>query len=152
MVSLFIKFIHLAIALIRENNKEQMKTRFTYFFTLLILGIAIISCKEDKETIAQVIVVSQGGTRVPGAEVRMFGQGTVDDDQVGDIAIDRTLFTNSNGVAEFDYSDQYQPGQSGFAILDVEITFETPDSTAFVNGIMKVVEEETTAKTFVLGS
>jgi hypothetical protein len=135
-----------------ENNKEQMKTRLTYLFTLVLLGFTAISCNPEEDTIAEIIVVTPEGSRVPGAEVRMFGQGTIDDDQVGDIAIDRTQFTNSNGVAEFDYTDQYEPGQSGFAILDVEITFETPDSTAFVNGIMKVVEEETTTKTFVLGS
>lgn len=135
-----------------ENNKEQMKTRLTYLFTLILLGFTAISCNPEEDTIAEIIVVTPEGSRVAGAEVRMFGQGTIDDDQVGDIAIDRTQFTNSNGVAIFDYTDQYEPGQSGFAILDVVITFETPDSTASVNGIMKVVEEETTAKTFVLGS
>jgi hypothetical protein len=142
----------LAIVVIRENNKEQMKTRLTYLFTIVLLGIITMSCNPEEDTIAEIIVVTSEGSRVPGAEVRMFGQGTIDDDQVGDIAIDRTQFTNSNGVAEFDYTEQYEPGQSGFAILDVEITFETPDSTSFVNGIMKVVEEETTSKTFVLGS
>lgn len=135
-----------------ENNKEQMKTRLTYLFTLVLLGFTAISCNPEEDTIAEIIVVTPEGSRVAGAEVRMFGQGTIDDDQVGDIAIDRTQFTNANGVAIFDYTDQYEPGQSGFAILDVEITFETPDSTAFANGIMKVVEEETSAKTFVLGS
>jgi hypothetical protein len=142
----------LALVVNRENNKEQMKTRLTYLFTILLLGIVTMSCNPEEDTIAEIIVVTPEGSRVPGAEVRMFGQGTIDDDQVGDIAIDRILFTNSNGVAEFDYTEQYEPGQSGFAILDVEITFETPDSTSFVNGIMKVVEEETTSKTFVLGS
>ncbi|MFT6997604.1 MAG: hypothetical protein ACJAQ4_001358 [Cryomorphaceae bacterium] len=142
----------MALVVNRENNKEQMKTRLTYLFTILLLGIVTMSCNPEEDTIAEIIVVTPEGSRVPGAEVRMFGQGTIDDDQVGDIAIDRILFTNSNGVAEFDYTEQYEPGQSGFAILDVEITFETPDSTSFVNGIMKVVEEETTSKTFVLGS
>ena len=80
----------------------------------------------------------------------MFGQGTVDDDQVGDIAIDRTTFSNSNGIAEFDFSDDYQPGQSGFAILDVEIIFDSPTGVTGATGVVKVVEEETTRKTFVL--
>lgn len=136
----------------RENNKEQMKIRLTYFFTLVLLGLAIISCKREEDTIAEIIVETPEGSRVGGAEVRMFGQGTVDDDQVGDIAIDVVQFTNSNGVALFDFTEQYEPGQSGFAILDVEISFESPDSTSFASGIMKVVEEETTTKTFVLGS
>jgi hypothetical protein len=80
----------------------------------------------------------------------MFGQGTEQVQEVGDLEIDLVRITNSNGVAEFDFTDFYEPGQSGFAILDVEITKEFPDSTSFITGIMKVVEEETNTKTFVL--
>lgn len=136
----------------RENNKELMKTRLTYYFTLLVIAFFSISCDNEEDTIAEIVVVTVEGSRVPGADVRLFGQGTEDDVEAGDIAIDVIRITNSNGVAEFDFTDDYQPGQSGFAILNVEITFETPDSTSFVEGIIKVVEEETTTKRFVLGS
>ena len=121
-------------------------TLFTFLFSLVLLT----SCNEEEDTIAEIIVVTPENSRVGGAEVRMFGQGTIDETEVGDLRIDEIRFTNSNGVAEFDFSRFYKPGQSGFAILDVEITKEFPDSTAFISGIMKVVEEETTTKTFVL--
>ncbi|MEM9052535.1 MAG: hypothetical protein AAGC47_10820 [Bacteroidota bacterium] len=128
-----------------------MKSRFTVYISLFVLlAIGATSCDNEEDTIAEITVVNQEGTRVQGAEVRMFGQGTVDDDQVGDIAIDRTTFTNSNGIAEFDFSDNYQPGQSGFAILDVEIIFDSPTGVTGATGVVKVVEEETTRKTFVL--
>jgi hypothetical protein len=136
----------------RENNKELMKSRFTFYFTLLVFSILSLSCNREEDTIAEIVVVTLEGSRVAGADVRLFGQGTEDDVEAGDIAIDEMRITNANGIAEFDFTDDYEPGQSGFAILNVEITFETPDSTSFLEGIIKVVEEETTTKQFVLGS
>jgi len=130
-----------------------MKSRFTLYFTLLVFIIIGASCNKEEDTIAEITVVNQEGTRVAGAEVRMFGQGTLDDEeQVGDIAIDRTVFTNSNGVAEFDFTDDYEPGQSGFAILNVEVVFDSPTGISTADGVLKVVEEETSRKTFVLES
>ena len=134
----------------RENNKQEMNSRIAVYFILIFsLGITT-SCDNEEDTIAEILVVNQEGTSVQGAEVRIFGQGTVDSDQVGDIAIDRTTFTNTNGIAEFDFTDDYEPGQSGFAILDVEILFDSPTGIFSASGVLKVVEEETTRKTFVL--
>lgn len=128
-----------------------MKSRISALFLLFTISIAIISCKKEKDTTAEIKVITVNGTPVAGAEVRMFGQGTIDQEEVGDIAIDRTQFTANNGITTFDFTDQYQPGQSGFATLNVEITKDFPDSTAFVEGIMKVVEEKDNQKTFVIG-
>lgn len=127
-----------------------MKTRIFRYFALVFIALAVLACKKEEDTIAEVIVLTPEGSRVAGAEVRLFGQGTEPEEERGDLIIDEIRFTNSNGVAEFDFTSFYEPGQSGFAILDVEITKEFPDSTSFVSGIMKVVEEETNTKTFVL--
>jgi hypothetical protein len=128
-----------------------MKSRISALFLLFALSIAMLSCEKEEDTTAQIRVITVNGTPVAGAEVRMFGQGTVDQEEVGDIAIDRTQFTANNGITTFDFTDQYQPGQSGFATLNVEITKDFPDSTAFIEGIMKVVEETANEKTFVIG-
>lgn len=127
-----------------------MKNPIIRILAAVILMMGFWACQEEEDTIAEVIVVTPEGSRVGGAEVRMFGQGTEPEDERGELAIDETRFTNSNGVAEFDFSRFYEPGQSGLAILDVEITAELPSQTLVVSGIMKVVEEETTTKTFVL--
>jgi hypothetical protein len=128
-----------------------MKRRLFALFTL-VLAIAVLpACNPEEDTIAEVKVITPNGTAVPGAEVRLFGQGTIDETQVGNIRIDEVQFTNDNGLAVFDFTEYYEPGQSGFAILNVEITKDFPDSTAFLEGIMRVVEEETTRKTFTLG-
>lgn len=128
-----------------------MKNRLTVLFAISLIAFFASSCNKEEDTIAQIRVITTSGAAVSGAEVRVFGQGTVDQEQVGDIRIDETVYTLGNGIAEFDFTDLYVQGQSGFAILDVEITKEYPDSTSFLAGIIKVVEEETTTKTFTLG-
>jgi hypothetical protein len=127
-----------------------MKRRLLALFTVALTAIALNSCNPTEDTMAEVRVITANGTAVPGAEVRLFGQGTIDQTQVGNIRIDDIQFTNANGLAVFDFTDLYQPGQSGFAILNVEITKDFPDSTAFLEGIMRIVEEETNKKTFTL--
>lgn len=127
-----------------------MKRRLLALFTVALTAIALNSCNPTEDTMAEVRVITANGTAVPGAEVRLFGQGTIDQTQVGNIRIDEIQFTNANGLAVFDFTDLYQPGQSGFAILNVEITKDFPDSTAFLEGIMRIVEEETNKKTFTL--
>lgn len=128
-----------------------MKSRLFALFTVFILIAAFSSCDKEEDTTAEVRVVLPNGTAVAGAEVRMFGQGTTDSEEVGDIRIDETQYTAGNGIAMFDYSNLYVPGQSGFAILNVEITKEYPDSTSYLEGIMQIVEETRNQKTFVLG-
>ena len=125
-----------------------MKTQLTALFVIVSVAIFSFSCNPVEDTVAEVRVVTPNGTPVPGAEVRMFGQGTIDETEVGNIRMDDTEFTDANGLCVFDYTELYKPGQSGFVILNVEITKEFPDSIAFVEGIMKIVEEETTRKTF----
>ena len=128
-----------------------MKSRLTALFTVFLLIIALPACNKEKDTTAEVKVVLPNGSPVPGAEVRMFGQGTIDQEDVGDIRINRKGYTASNGIITFDFTDLYVPGQSGFAILNVEISKAYPDSTSTLEGIMQVVEEQKNQKTFVLG-
>lgn len=129
-----------------------MKNRLAILFAISLIAFFASSCNKEEDTIVQIRVVTTSGVSVAGAEVRVFGEGTVDQTQVGDLRIDRTEYSLGNGVAEFDFSDLYVQGQSGFAILNVEITKEYPDSTSFLEGIINVQEEKTTEKTFILGS
>lgn len=128
-----------------------MKSRLTALFTVFVLIMALGACNKEKDTTAEVKVVLPNGSAVAGAEVRMFGQGTIDQEDVGDIRINKKGYTASNGIITFDFTDLYVPGQSGFAILNVEITKVYPDSTSSLEGIMQVVEEQKNQKTFVLG-
>lgn len=127
-----------------------MKSRFIALFTFTLAVLLVTACNKEEDTLAEVKVVTPNGSTVEGAEVRLFGQGTTNSTEVGDIRIDEIEYTAANGIAEFDFTNLYVPGQSGFAILNVKITKEYPDSTVYMEGIMKIVEEQVNKKTFTL--
>lgn len=127
-----------------------MKSRFITLFTIALAVLLVTACNKEEDTLAEVRVLTPNGSTVAGAEVRLFGQGTTNTTEVGDIRIDVLEYTASDGLAKFDFTDLYVPGQSGFAILNVEITKEYPDSTVYMEGIMKIVEEQNNQKTFTL--
>jgi hypothetical protein len=125
-----------------------MKTRLIAFIAVIAASSVLSSCYKTEDTIAEIEVVTANNSPVPGAEVRLFAQGTENTTEVGVIRVDTVEFTANNGVATFDFSDLYKSGQSGLFILNVEITREFPDSTVFLEGIIRVAEEETTRRTF----
>jgi len=127
-----------------------MKTKLKALFVVFAFSAILTSCYNEEDTIAEILVVTANNSPVGGAEVRLFGQATSTGTEVGNILIDVVRFTGSNGLAVFDFSDTYQSGQSGFAILNVEITREFPDSTAFLEGVIRVEEQKTTRRTFVI--
>ena len=53
--------------------------------------------------------------------------------------IDEEKITSSNGSASFDFSENYQDGQAGFAVLDVEVNGD-------YMGVINIVEMSTTEK------
>lgn len=125
-----------------------MNNRLVAFIALVLAVATLNACYKVEDTIAEIELVTLNNSPVPGAEVRLFGQSTLNADDVGNILVDTVQFTGSNGVARFDFTEFYQSGQSGLFILNVEITREFPDSTFFTEGIIRVAEEETTRRTF----
>ena len=112
-----------------------------------VLGLALIStvllftsCQPEVETIATVIVKNELGSAVPGATVRLFGVGSVEDDFIGEVRFDTTAVTNGTGKVSFNFSEFYKQGQAGFVVLDIEAS----KGSLFGEGIIKVEEEATT--------
>ena len=89
-----------------------MKSRFITLFTIALAVLLVTSCNKEEDTIAEVKVVTPNGSVVAGAEVRLFGQGTTNATEVGDIRINVTEYTAADGIARFDFTDLYVPGQS----------------------------------------
>lgn len=98
------------------------------------------SCREEEETIATIIVKNELGSNVPGATVRLYGQGSVEDDFIGEIRFDTTAVTNGTGKVSFNFSEFYKQGQAGFVVLDIE-AFK---GSLYGEGIIKIEEETTT--------
>lgn len=111
---------------------------------VLAFGLVLSSCFKVEPTVAAVTVVNEQGVPVPGAEVHLFNFGG--GNTQGDPKFDTIQFTNGSGVASFDFSECYEAGQSGFAVLNVEIT----KGSLFGNGIINIEEQTTTSETYVV--
>ncbi len=113
----------------------QMKNRILLLLALS-LAFAFQSCFKVEETIATVRVLNEAGQAVPSAEVTLLGGNRFNEVQT----------TNGSGVASFNFTDQYQAGQSGFAVLDITVIKGSQVGT----GIIKIEEQETTEETIVI--
>jgi hypothetical protein len=116
-------------------------------FSMLLgfLALGTFSCRKEAPTVAVITVVDTSGTPFPGAMVRLYPTPTTNPHP--GIIIDDTLFTDNSGVATFDYTDMYNLGQAGFAVLDIEVR---SGDTLYGEGIIKVEAEKTSNETVVL--
>ena len=124
----------------------------------LFLGISMIAlfaitlvmsgCKKnkDKKTVAIVTVVDEDGAVVAGASVRLYAVPSENPPPPNAIRFDTTQVSNGAGSVTFDFSDFYEEGQAGFAVLDIEAKKGSLDGA----GIIKIVELETTEETVVM--
>ncbi|MBX2978625.1 MAG: Ig-like domain-containing protein [Flavobacteriales bacterium] len=116
---------------------------------LPVLAFALLApimsgCNKEKPTTVVIIVKDANGNTVPGAYVKLYANPAFP--LADPTRLDKEATTNSSGRAEFDYSDFYKQGQSGFAVLDILST-----TTGFIGqGIIKVLEEETNEETVFL--
>jgi len=125
-------------------NRIMAKTGiFVMFATFLTIGM--ISCRKEAPTVAVIKVVDTSGTVFPDAMVRLYPTPTINPHP--GIIIDDTLFSDVNGEATFDYTDMYNLGQAGFAVLDIEVR---SGDTLYGTGIIKVEAEKTSRETVIL--
>ncbi|MDX2360078.1 MAG: hypothetical protein QNK23_04690 [Crocinitomicaceae bacterium] len=110
---------------------------------LLIMVIFLsIGCRKKLDTIAIVVVKDHDNIAVQGAIVTVFGSGTA-----GEVTVNEEATTNSNGEVTFNFNNEYQLGQAGFAILDISVEKDSEIAT----GIIKVEPETTTLETVFIG-
>lgn len=106
---------------------------------LFVLCLTVMSsCRTKDDTIAIITVRDANNNPVANAGVRVYSSGTGGVNSIDDLAQ-----TNSSGEAFFNYNDEYQLGQAGVAILDIEVTKDAETS----HGIIKIEQEATTLET-----
>lgn len=113
----------------------------------LVVGFVVVStfsCRKESETIAQIVVRDTSGAVVPNALVRLDGESVspTNPNSTNVVRHDST-YTNSSGVAVFDYTEVYNLGQAGFAVLNIS----AEKDALFGDGIIKIEAEETTTET-----
>lgn len=115
----------------------------TYFFALC-LGALTISCKKKQATTVEIAVIDIEGNLIPNAMVRLWPNP----DPVLKPMIDAdTSYTQSDGNARFDYTDDFNLGQAGFRVLDIEVR---ANDTLYGEGIIKIVEEQNNKETVIV--
>ena len=115
------------------------------FMGVALIALSILSCRKEGETVVKITVIDTSGAAVPGAMVRLYPSPTIDDH--GAITVDDTAFTEINGEATFDFSDNYNLGQAGVFVLDIEVR---SGDTTYGTGIIKVEQEETSIETVII--
>lgn len=114
----------------------------TTSLTLLLASLVVFSsCRTKGDTIARITVRDPANMLVPNARVILFGASTTD--PIQPVVRRDTAFTNSTGVAVFNYNDIYQLGQAGFAVLDIIVIKDNMTGS----GIIKVEEEKENTQT-----
>lgn len=110
--------------------------------TLFLASIVVFSsCRKKGETIARITVRDTSSMLVPDARVILYGTSTTD--PIQPVVRRDTSYTNSTGVATFNYNDIYQLGQAGFAVLDIVVTKDNLSGSS----IIKVEEEKENTQT-----
>lgn len=117
---------------------------FVMLVAILTVGM-MSSCRKESPTVAVITVVDTSGTTFQGATVRLYPVPTVSPHP--GITIDDTLITDIDGKATFDYTDRFNLGQAGFAVLDIKAW---SGDTLLGTGIIKIVAEETSTETAIL--
>jgi hypothetical protein len=107
------------------------------------LGMSILSCKKEKETVASITIVNESGAVVPGATVRLYGKPSPNSENLNPIRFDTLGTTNGSGKVTFNFSEFYKKGQAGFAVLDIQVC----KGTLAGSGIIKIEEETTNEET-----
>ncbi len=111
---------------------------------IALLAPMFAACNKEKPTTAVIIVKHGDGTTVSDVHVKLFANPPV---PLGDqTRLNKEAWTDGSGRATFDYSDFYEQGQSGFAVLDILCTRDT----LMGEGIIKILEEETSEETVFL--
>lgn len=117
-----------------------MRNTFILFFALISV-LSISSCRKKKDTIANIYVRDENNAVVDNAMVILYGTNTAGTPQ--QVAVFDTSYTNSSGMATFNYNDLYQLGQAGVAVLDIKAQKQNKVGQGIIKIEAEKINEET---------
>jgi hypothetical protein len=114
-------------------------------FGVAIIGLMVIgSCVKKEDTIAKIEVRDENNDVVEQAMVVLHGTSTCN--CPSQVVVYDTAYTNSAGIAMFNYNEIYQLGQAGVAVLDIEAY----KANRFGQGIIKIEAEMINEETVII--
>lgn len=113
------------------------------FLSLITVSSVFIAtgCRKKKDTIANIYVKDVANLPVQGCKVILKGVSSTNN-QAGVVAYD-TAFSDEDGLASFNFNDEYQLGQAGVFVLNIDAKKNGLKGT----GIIKIEEEVTNNET-----
>jgi len=113
------------------------------FLSLITVSSALIatSCRKKKDTIANIFVKDATSQPVAGCKVILKGVSTTNN-QAG-VTLYDTAYSDADGIATFNFNKDYQLGQAGVAVLNIDAKKNGLKGT----GIIKIEEEVTNVET-----
>jgi len=110
-------------------------------FSVVLFAFTFTSCRKKGDTIANIYVKDEENLNVSGAMVILYGTNTSSTPQT--VAVFDTLYTNSAGLASFNFNDIYQLGQAGVAVLDIKAQKLNKIGQGIIKIEAETVNEET---------
>ena len=123
-------------------------TRYGLLVAAMLVGVALLSsCGKVEDSIARITVVNSATNQpIEGAVVRLVPESSLSNPPDYDFPDGFPEdVTNSDGVAEFDFTERFQEGQAGLMVLTIEVV---DGSTEYEDvAIIKIEEEQVNEKT-----
>jgi hypothetical protein len=111
---------------------------------LILLVLGLNACVKKGDTLAKIEVRDESNNLVEQAMVVLHGTSTCN--CPSQVVVYDTAFTNSAGIATFNYNEIYQLGQAGVAVLDIEAYKGNRQG----QGIIKIEAEKTNEETVII--
>jgi hypothetical protein len=110
---------------------------------ILALGTigTLASCRKQKDTVANIYVRNEANATVEGAMVVLFGVNTTNIPNI--VNVFDTAYTNTQGVASFNFNKIYKAGQAGVAVLDIKAQKLNRIGQGIIKIEPEIVNEET---------
>jgi len=107
--------------------------KITLVFLIILTITSLSSCKKKVADTASLFVES--------AMVVLYGENTTG--MPHQVVVFDTAYTNSQGMAAFDYNYLYKSGQAGVAVLSIKVKKDNKNGI----GIIKIEEEKVNEET-----
>lgn len=115
--------------------------KIIYLLITISVVSALFSCRKKKDTIANIYVRDENDKIVDNAMVILYGTNTAGTPK--QVAVFDTAFTNTSGLASFNYNRLYQLGQAGVAVLDIKAQKQNKIGKGIIKVEAEKINEET---------
>lgn len=118
-----------------------MKKLLKVLSIFVLVALTVVACRKKEPTIAEITVKNIDNKVIPGVTVILYGEST----ETPKKQVERydTVLTDIFGIAHFDYTEDFQLGQAGFAVLNIKAEATDASGNTFLGtGTIKIEEEQ----------